>query len=82
VTAGAYAVGPISGAAFNPAVTVAVLLLGIVDAGTAIIMIVTQLIAAAIAALTFNGLGIAIDKPTTATAAEQTALRGAAEPGA
>ena len=81
VTAGAYAAGPISGAAFNPAVTVAVLLLGVVDAGTALVMIVTQLIAGAVAALVFNGLAIAVDKPTTATPAEQERLRSAAEPG-
>ena len=80
VTAGAYAVGPISGAAFNPAVTVGVLLLGMVDAGVALVMIVTQLIAGAVAALVFGWLDIGADKPTTATPAEQGALRSAAEP--
>jgi aquaporin Z len=82
VTAGAYAVGPISGAAFNPAVALGAALLGIIDADVAIVMCVTQLLAGAAAALVFNALDIGIDKPTTATRTEQAGLRGAAEPGA
>ena len=81
VVAGAYAVGPISGAAFNPAVTLTVLLLGVVDAGIALVMIVTQLLAGALAAFAFDWLDIGADKPTTATAAEQGGLRSAADPG-
>lgn len=81
VTAGAYAVGAVSGGAFNPAVTLGVLLLGIIEADTALVMVITQLVAAAAAALTFNALDIGADKPTTATRGEQAGLRSAAEPG-
>lgn len=82
VTAGAYAVGPVSGAVFNPAVALGASLLGILEADVALVMVVTQLIAAASAALVFNALDIGADKPTTATRAEQAGLRNAAEPGA
>ena len=82
VTAGAYAVGPISGAVFNPAVGLGVLLLGILETGDALIMMVTQLVAGAFAAILFDWLELGIDKPTTATAGEQARLRTAAEPGA
>ena len=81
VTAGAYAVGSVSGGAFNPAVTLGVLLLGIIDADVALVMVITQLVAAAAAGLLFNALDIGADKPTTATRSEQAGLRGAAEPG-
>jgi len=80
VTAGAYAVGPISGAAFNPAVSVGLALLGIVDVGEMLLMIVIQLTAAAAAAGMFEWLELGIDKPTTATAAEQAGLRAAGDP--
>jgi len=82
VTAGAYAVGPVSGAVFNPAVALGASLLGILDADVAMVMVVTQLVAGASAALLFDALDIGADKPTTATPAEQAGLRSAAEPGA
>lgn len=80
VTAGAYAVGPISGAAFNPAVAIGLLFMGALDAGAAAIMIVIQLAAGAAAAALFDWLILGIDKPTTATRGEQAGLRPAAEP--
>ena len=80
VTAGAYAVGPISGAVFNPAVAIGLLFMGALDAGAAAIMIVMQLAAGAAAAALFDWLILGIDKPTTATRREQGGLRPAAEP--
>jgi aquaporin Z len=80
VTAGAYAVGPISGAAFNPAVVVGLLFMGVLDVGAAALMIVMQLAAAAAAAALFDWLILGTDKPTTATRGEQAGLRPAAEP--
>ena len=80
VTAGAYAVGPVSGAVFNPAVAVALLLLDVLEAGEVLLMIIIQLAAAAAAAALFDALALGIDKPTTATPAQQAGLRAAADP--
>lgn len=80
VAAGAYAAGPISGAAFNPAVTVGLLFMGALDVGAAALMIVAQLGGAAAAAALFDWLVLGVDKPTTATRGEQAGLRAAAEP--
>ena len=80
VTGGAWAVGPISGAAFNPAVAFALLLFGVIDAGTALFMMAAQLAAAAFAAVVFRWLVLDVDKPTTATRGEQAGLRPVAEP--
>lgn len=80
VTAGAYAVGPISGAAFNPAVAIGLLFMGALDVGAAATMIIMQLAAGAAAAGLFQWLVLGIDKPTTATRGEQGGLRPAAEP--
>ncbi|HUF12698.1 MAG TPA: aquaporin [Longimicrobiales bacterium] len=81
VTAGAYAVGPVSGAVFNPAVALGAALLGMAEFGEMILLIVVQLIAGVAGAFLFRGLDLGDDKPTTATRREQTGLRGAAEPG-
>lgn len=81
VLAGAYTVGPVSGAVFNPAVGIGAALLGMAEFGDVLVMILVQLLAAAAAALLFRQLDLGADKPTTATPAEQGSLRGAAEPG-
>lgn len=81
VTGGAYAVGSISGAAFNPAVAVGLIVLGVAAPASLWIYLVAQLTAAAAAALLFNALDLGHDKPTTATPAQQAALEGAAETG-
>ena len=80
MTVGAYAVGPVSGAAFNPAVALGVMLLGLAEAGDMLVMMVVQLAAGAAAAFTFNSLDLGDDKPTTATASEQAGLRDAGAP--
>lgn len=74
VTVGAYAVGGISGGAFNPAVAVALVLMNIVGAGDLWIYIVANLAGAAAAAVIFNGFGFAADKSVTATPADQAEL--------
>lgn len=79
VMAGAYAVGAISGAAFNPAVAVGLVVLGLAGPGALAVYLPAQLLAGAAAALVFNALDLGDDKPTTATAAEQAALKSAAE---
>ena len=80
VTAGAYTVGPISGAVFNPAVGLGIALLGIIELGDAVVMMAVQLLGGTAAALLFRQLQLSVDKPTTATPAEQSSLRNAAEP--
>lgn len=80
VMAGAYAVGGISGAAFNPAVAVGITLLGISPVGNLWIYLVANLAGGAAAALVFNALDLGADKPTSATPAEQDRLRPQAEP--
>lgn len=62
VLGGAYAVGGISGGAFNPAVAVAIMGMGIIDLGDIWIFLVAQFAAAAAAALVFNALDLGDDK--------------------
>jgi aquaporin Z len=81
VAAGAWAVGPISGAAFNPAVAVGVTLIGLGATGILWVVIVANLLGGAAAALLVNALDMGDDKATTATPADQARLQGAAEPG-
>lgn len=81
VMVGAYAVGDISGGAFNPAVAVGLIVLGIAAPTSLWIYLVAQLAAGVAAALVFNALDLGDDKPTTATPSDQTALEGAAETG-
>jgi aquaporin Z len=80
VIAGAYAVGGISGAAFNPAVAIGVTLLGLSTVGNLWIYLVANFLGGVAAALVFNILDLGNDKPTTATGADQESLRPAAEP--
>ena len=80
VLVGAYAVGSISGAAFNPAVAIGVMILGLVDVADIWIFLLANFAGGAVAALVFNGLRMAGDKPTSATRAEQDALRSQAAP--
>jgi aquaporin Z len=80
VMAGAYAVGPVSGAAFNPAVAVGITLMGVSPVGNLWIYLVANFAGGAAAALLFNALDLGDDKPTSATPAEQDALRPQAEP--
>ena len=54
VLAGAYAVGPVSGAAFNPAVVLGATLLGLLSAGNVWIYLVANFAAAAAAAAFFK----------------------------
>ncbi len=54
VAAGAIAVGPISGAAFNPAVATGCMILGLIPAGNFLAYIAAQLAAGAVAAAIFR----------------------------
>jgi aquaporin Z len=80
VMTGAYAVGSISGGAFNPAVAVGLVTMGLVGAGSLWIYLVANLLGGALAAVLFRALDLGDDKPTTATVAEQGGLRPAASP--
>jgi aquaporin Z len=81
VMVGAYAVGGISGGAFNPAVAVGLTLLGLSTLGNLWIYLVATLLGGAAAAAVFNVLDLGADKPTAATEAEQAGLRSPAETG-
>jgi len=54
VVAGIYAVGNISGAVFNPAVAIGILLMGLIDASNLWIFLVANLAGGALAALAFR----------------------------
>jgi aquaporin Z len=82
VMVGAYAVGPISGGAFNPAVAFAITALGLGTVGNLWIYLVANLLGGTGAGLLFHALDLGDDKPTAATVAEQAGLRGAGETGA
>ena len=71
VLAGAYAVGPISGGAFNPAVSLATLVFGVIAAGDVWVFLVPQLLAGAAAGLVFNILDLGGDKANDAEPAEE-----------
>src|SRR5690606_6669850 len=74
VATGAYAVGGITGGAFNPAVAVGLVALGILPAADLGPHFIAQFAAGAAAALVFRTLDLGEDKPTTATRAEQAGL--------
>ena len=80
VLAGAFAVGGISGGAFNPAVAVALVVMGLVDASSIWIYFVANFGGAAAAAIVFRALDLNNDKPTTATADQSARLRQAGAP--
>ena len=80
VVVGAYAVGGISGGAFNPAVAVGIVTMGLVGVNSLWIYLLANLFGGAVAALLFNALDLGDDKATTATPAEQTRLRAAGVP--
>jgi aquaporin Z len=80
VLVGAYAVGSISGAAFNPAVAVGVVIMKLALPADLWIFLVADLAGGLAAALVFNGFGFAGDKPTTSTPPEQAELRPAGAP--
>lgn len=80
VLAGAFAVGGISGGAFNPAVAVALVVMGLVDASSIWIYFVANFAGAAAAATVFRALDLNNDKPTTATAEQSARLRQAGAP--
>jgi len=56
VMTGAFAVGPISGGVFNPAVATGGLIMGLIPAGKYLVYLVVELIAGALAALVFKTL--------------------------
>jgi aquaporin Z len=80
VVVGAYAVGSISGGAFNPAVAVGLVTMGLVGAGSLWIYLLANLFGGAVAAFLFNVLDLGDDKATTATPAQQAGLRPAGAP--
>lgn len=80
VLAGAYAVGGVSGGAFNPAVAIAITMLGLVDISSIWIYFAANLAGGAAAALVFNALDLGDDKPTAVPAAGQGGLREQGEP--
>jgi aquaporin Z len=71
VMVGAYAVGGISGGAFNPAVALGITMLGLTAVGSIWIYLVANLAGGAAAALLFNALDLGNDKPTAATPTQQ-----------
>jgi aquaporin Z len=81
VMIGAYAVGGISGGAFNPAVAVGITTMGITAPSYLWVLLLGNLAGGAAAALVFNALDLGSDKATTATPADQARLEPAARPG-
>jgi aquaporin Z len=81
VAAGAFAVGAVSGAAFNPAVALGITSLGIAAWHSLWIYLVANLAGGAAAAVLFNAFDLGDDKPTESTPADQSRLRPQAEPG-
>lgn len=62
VTAGAFAVGPVSGAAFNPAVGVGVTVMGLASITNLIIYLIADFAGGAAAAVLFNAFDMGGDK--------------------
>ena len=81
VLAGAYAVGGISGGAFNPAVAIAITMMGLVDMASIWIYFAANFAGGAAAAVLFNALDLGDDKPTAVPAGAQGGLREQGEPG-
>lgn len=66
VMVGAFAVGPVSGGAFNPAVGVGVFVMGLAGTTRLIIYLVADFLGGAAAALLFRALDMGGDRTTTA----------------
>ncbi|HZW31104.1 MAG TPA: aquaporin [Isosphaeraceae bacterium] len=66
VMVGAFAVGPVSGGAFNPAVGVGVTVMGLADLTRLIIYLVADFAGGAVAALVFNALDMGGDRTVAA----------------
>jgi aquaporin Z len=77
VAGGAFAVGPVSGAVFNPAVAVAVVMMGLFSVTDLWVFLVANMLGAAAAAFLFKALDMGNDKPTTASVEQQGKLRQA-----
>lgn len=82
VLVGAFAVGSVSGGAFNPAVAVGLLTTGLINGGDLWIYLLAELAGGAAAGVLFNVLQLGGDKPTTATPAAQAGLTSPASTGA
>jgi aquaporin Z len=78
VLVGAYAVGGISGGAFNPAVAVGITILGLSGWANLWIFLVADFLGGLAAGLLFRALDLGDDKATTATPSEQADLKPAA----
>ena len=78
VLVGAYAVGSISGGAFNPAVAVGITVMGLSQPSFIWVFFAANLLGGAAAAFVFNVLDLGDDKATTATPADQARLEPAA----
>jgi aquaporin Z len=78
VMVGAFAVGGISGGAFNPAVALGLTILDLVDVTKVWIHLVADFAGGAAAGLLFNALDLGDDRPTTVAALERRDLEAAA----
>jgi aquaporin Z len=78
VLIGAFAVGPISGGAFNPAVAVGITAMGLSAAANIWIFLVANFLGGLAAALAYGLLDLGNDKATTATPLQQAGLVPAA----
>jgi aquaporin Z len=81
VMSGAFAVGNISGAAFNPAVAIGLAVMGLGEFSFVWVYVAAPLVGGTVAGVLFRALDLGNDKPTTATPAEQAQLDPAAQPG-
>jgi aquaporin Z len=81
VLTGAYAVGGVSGGAFNPAVAVGVTIMGLSSWANIWIFLVADFLGGLAAGALYNALDLGHDKATTATPPEQADLRPAASTG-
>jgi len=68
VAVGAFAVGGVSGGAFNPAVAVGITMLGLVGAGSLWIYLAANLLGGAVAAVVFNALNREVEAPAEVAA--------------
>jgi aquaporin Z len=80
VLAGAYAVGGVSGGAFNPAVAVGLVAMGLVGVGDLWIFLVANLLAGGVAATLFNGLDLGSDKPLQSEAYDAVSTAASSRP--